>query len=58
MDIKTLISLPPYLDMWNKFEELSADIGIVEVGEPVWTITALDKLRHPREDLAVVVSTL
>ena len=26
---------------------------IVEVGEPVGTFTVLDKLSHPREDLAV-----
>ena len=39
--------------LWDKFEECFADKGVVEVLEPVWTITAFDELRHPREDLTV-----
>ena len=39
--------------LWNKFEEFLAAIGVVEVGEPVWTITAFDEVHHPREDLTV-----
>ena len=37
----------------QEFEEVSADIGIVEVGKPHRAFTVFDKFCRPSEDLTV-----
>ena len=37
----------------KEFEEVSADIGTVEIGKPQRTFTVFDKFSQPSEDLTV-----